>query len=57
MMDVNPPAKRSMNYAQLLEALNNASTFDLFRPNTIIDRELDSHERIHRIKNALTIGQ
>ena len=56
MMDINPPAKRSMDYAQLLEALNNASTFDLFRLNTIIDRELDSHERIHRVKNALTIG-
>ena len=56
-MEINPPAKRSMDYAQLLEALNNASTFDLFRLNTIIDRELDSPERIRRIRNALTVGQ
>ena len=57
MMEIDPPAKRSMDYAQLLEALNNASTFDLFRLNTIIDRELDSPERTRRIKSALTVGQ
>ncbi|WP_299735011.1 hypothetical protein [uncultured Endozoicomonas sp.] len=52
-----PPAKQSMDYAQLLEALNQASTFDLFRLSSMINRELDSSERIDRIKAALTIGQ
>ncbi|WP_257275396.1 hypothetical protein [Endozoicomonas sp. SESOKO4] len=57
MNNSNPPAKPTMDYAQLLEALNRASTFDLFRLNAMIDRELESSERIGRIKAALTIGQ
>ena len=56
MNNSNPPAKQTMDYAQLLEALNRASTFDLFRLNAMIDRELESSERIGRIKAALTIG-
>lgn len=46
-----------MDYALLLEALNRASTFDLFPLNAMIDRELESPERIDRIKAALTVGQ
>lgn len=46
-----------MAHAQLLEALNRASTFDLFLLNAMIDRELESPERIGRIKAALTVGQ
>ncbi|MFK0572858.1 hypothetical protein [Endozoicomonas sp.] len=57
MNENNPPAKPSMDYAQLLEALNRASTFDLFRLNAMISRELESPERIRRIKAALTVGQ
>ncbi len=57
MTNSNPPAKPAMDYAQLLEALNRASTFDLFRLNAMINRELESSERIGRIKAALTIGQ
>ena len=56
-MNSNAPAQPSLNYAQLLEALNQASTFDLFRLNAMIDRELESSERIDRIKAMLTIGQ
>lgn len=57
MNNNNPPVKPSMDYAQLLEALNQASTFDLFRLNAMIDLELESPERIGRIKAALSIGQ
>ena len=57
MNTTNPPAKPAMDYAQLLEALNQASTFDLFRLNAMIDRELESPERIGRIKAALIVGQ
>ncbi|WP_448215228.1 hypothetical protein [Endozoicomonas sp. 2B-B] len=57
MHNTNPPVKPSMDYAQLLEALNRASTFDLFRLNAMIDLELESSERIGRIKATLTIGQ
>ncbi|MGO0308559.1 hypothetical protein ACTL6P_18540 [Endozoicomonas acroporae] len=57
MNNSNSPAKPTMDYAQLLEALNQASTFDLFRLNAMIDRELESSERIGRIKAALTVGQ
>ena len=46
-----------MDYALLLEALNRVSTFDLFPFNAMIDRELESPERIDRIKAALTVGQ
>ena len=56
-METTSPAKHAMDYAQLLEALNNASTFDLFRLNTMIDRELNSPERLNRIKLSLTVGQ
>ncbi|MFK0572230.1 hypothetical protein [Endozoicomonas sp.] len=57
MNENNPPTKPSMDYAQLLDALNRASTFDLFRLNAIIRSELESPERIRKIKAALTVGQ
>ncbi|MTI12954.1 hypothetical protein [Sansalvadorimonas verongulae] len=57
MTDTAPPAKQSIDYAQLLNALNQASTFDLFRLHAIINNELDSPERIRRIKMSLSVGQ
>ncbi|WP_263081838.1 hypothetical protein [Endozoicomonas sp. Mp262] len=53
----SPPAKQSMDYAQLLAALEQASAFDLFRLESVIRKELESAERIRTVKKQLTIGQ
>lgn len=45
-----------MDYTHLLEALNQASLFDLYRLSMAIRRELDNPRRIASIKKPLRIG-
>ena len=46
-----------MNYTNLLEELNKASSFDLFRIRSIINTQLNDPTRIFNIKKKLFIGQ
>ncbi|NQY65543.1 MAG: hypothetical protein HRT38_17890 [Alteromonadaceae bacterium] len=46
-----------MNYSEVIDALNNATGFDLFRIKTAIERMLDDPKRILELKQNLTIGQ
>ena len=46
-----------MNYTNLLNELNQASSFDLFRLRSIINTQLDDPARIFNIKKKLFIGQ
>ncbi|MDB2384764.1 hypothetical protein N9V90_02905 [Endozoicomonas sp.] len=53
-----PPAKaKTMDFAQLLATLEKASPFDLFRLQDVIDKELESYQRIQCVKEQLTAGQ
>ena len=45
-----------MNYTHLLNELNKASSFDLYRLYEAIGNELDNHQRILNIKQKLQIG-
>lgn len=45
------------NYADIHEALNQLSTFDLFRLVSTIDRKLEDADRILEVKRNLKIGQ
>lgn len=46
-----------MNYSEILEALDKASAFDLYRLQTAIDNLMDDPRRIIEIKKALRLGQ
>jgi hypothetical protein len=46
-----------MNEARLLDALNNASSLELFRLSTVIDRLLADPKRIIAIRKDLCLGQ
>lgn len=53
-----PPVKPEvMDYAQLLNTLEKASAFDLFRLQSVIHKELESSHRLNVIKAQLTVGQ
>jgi len=45
-----------MNYTHLLNELNKASTFDLYRLSVAIDNELEKPQRILQVKQSLSIG-
>jgi hypothetical protein len=46
-----------MNYSKILEELNNASLFELYRLEQAIRRNLEDPVRIRKIKNSLKVGQ
>jgi len=46
-----------MNYTNILNELNQASSFDLFRLKSIIDKQLDDPARMFNIKKKLFVGQ
>jgi len=46
-----------MNYSQILEELNNASLFELYRLQQAIRRSLEDPARIRKIKESLKVGQ
>ena len=46
-----------MNYSQILDQLNNASLFELYRLNQAIQHRLEDPVKIKKIKNSLKIGQ
>ena len=47
----------TMNYSEILQLLQQASSFDLYRLEVAISRQLESPERILAIRNQLHIGQ
>jgi hypothetical protein len=49
--------RRPVNYSQILEALNNASLFELYRLEQAIRRNLEDPVRIRKIKDSLKVGQ
>lgn len=46
-----------MDYSTILEELNKASTFDLYRLRVAIDQQLDNPQRLSTIKSCLQPGQ
>lgn len=46
-----------MNYSEVIEALNNATGFDLYRINVAIDRMLEDPKRMIELKQRLKVGQ
>ena len=46
-----------MNYSKILDELNNASLFELYRLNEAIRRSLEDPVRIRSIKDSLKVGQ
>ena len=46
-----------MNYSKILEELNNASLFELYRLEQAIRRNLEDPVRIRNIKDSLKVGQ
>jgi hypothetical protein len=46
-----------MDYSTILEELNKASAFDLYRLRVAIDRQLESPQRLDEIKSCLQPGQ
>lgn len=46
-----------MNYSEILQSLQQASSFDLYRLEAAISRQLESPERIVAIRNQLHVGQ
>jgi hypothetical protein len=46
-----------MNYSKILEELNNASLFELYRLQQAIRRSLEDPARIRKIKDWLKVGQ
>ena len=46
-----------MNYSKILQELEAASLFDLFRLNVAINDELKNPQKIRKIKQSLRIGQ
>jgi hypothetical protein len=46
-----------MNYSEILDELNKASLFELYRLNQAIRHSLEDPVRIRNIKNSLKVGQ
>lgn len=46
-----------MDYSKILQSLQQASSFDLYRLRAAISHHLDSHERIRIIREQLSVGQ
>lgn len=46
-----------MNYTNILQELEEASLFNLYRLRAAIDNEMDNSHRIGKVKQALSIGQ
>jgi alpha-L-arabinofuranosidase len=46
-----------MNYSEILEALNKASMFELYRLEQAIRCSLDDPARIRKVKDSLKVGQ
>jgi len=46
-----------MDYTHIIEELDKATLFDLYRLQVAINSELDSHKRIQKVKNSLQIGE
>ena len=46
-----------MNYTEVLQALNEASLFDLYRLNAAINNQLADPARLAAVKRALVLGQ
>jgi len=46
-----------MNYANIIQELDNASSFDIFRLSIALNHEIESYERILEIKSKLIVGQ
>jgi hypothetical protein len=46
-----------MNYTEVLNALNNASLFDLYRLSAAINNQLVDPTRLAAVKRALVVGQ
>lgn len=46
-----------MDYTNILQELEEASLFDLYRLRAAIDNEMDNSHRIGKVKQALRIGQ
>ena len=46
-----------MNYSEIMEELNNASLFELYRLQQAIQRSLEDPVRIRKIKDSLKVGQ
>lgn len=45
-----------MNYTEIMDAIKNASLFDLYRLKVAIGNELENSERLDKIKAAINIG-
>ncbi len=46
-----------MNYSDIMQAMENATSFDLFRLSVVLDRMLDDPKRIQSVKKALKLDQ
>jgi len=46
-----------VNYSKILEELNNASLFELYRLEQAIRRNLEDPVRIRKIKDLLKVGR
>jgi hypothetical protein len=46
-----------MNYSEILQELNNASMFELYRLQQAIRRSLEDPARIRKVKDSLRVGQ
>ncbi|TVZ37839.1 hypothetical protein P886_2185 [Alteromonadaceae bacterium 2753L.S.0a.02] len=45
-----------MNYSDIIQALNEASAFDLYRLQTALDNMIDDPKRLIEVKKALRLG-
>jgi len=46
-----------MDYSQILKDLEGASTFDLYRLISAMQDEMESAERIQKVRSGLRVGQ
>ncbi len=46
-----------MNYTEVMDALGQASLFELYRLNAAISNQLDDPKRVRAVKQALRVGQ
>lgn len=46
-----------MNYSKIIDELNKASSFDLYRLSIAIGHQLENPQRFSEIKKSLTLGQ
>ena len=45
-----------MNYSQIIDALDNATAFDLFRVHVAVGNMLDDPKRVMELRSKLTVG-